>query len=417
MALANAATAVSTAVDQLLLAELDTAPVDVKAVLKTLKIAGSKLDAKIAAITHAADASGAFIGTGSRDTAEWLAKETGTSVGRNRNAAVLGQAMAKSGDLAAAISAGTISTDKANVVVVAAADETVSAELLDTVAELPINAVKPAVEQWRARQHPNREADVAASQKARRHLRFTGQADGMTRVEGLLDPQSATHVRTTLDAVTSQSAFDDTGRSRDQRSADALTQLCIAEAKGDITGGRSNAGLLVTARYETVVERATARGTTSLGTTLDASSVRQLACDAGMHRVITGPGSSILDFGHETRLVSSNMFSALVVRDQHCRWPGCTMRATWCDTHHIIEWAQGGATNLANAALFCHHHHHMSHQPGWTLTGTGNRIEIHHPDGSIEISKPPSVQPPCVGPIDRPSQPEPARQPAQLVFA
>jgi hypothetical protein len=70
MEFADAATAVSSAVDLL---DLDhtAQPVDVKAVLETLKIAGSKLDRTIAVLTHAADASGAFIGTGSRDTAKW----------------------------------------------------------------------------------------------------------------------------------------------------------------------------------------------------------------------------------------------------------------------------------------------------------------------------------------------------------
>ena len=126
-----------------------------------------------------------------------------------------------------------------------------------------------------------------------------------------------------------ESAFDNSNRTRDQRCADALVQLAKAASKGDITGGRSNAKVLVTSSYEMVCERATTRGRTHVGSTLDADSIRAMCCDAGMHRVITGPGSSILDFGHETRLVSENLFLALVARDQHCRWPGCTIRATW----------------------------------------------------------------------------------------
>jgi hypothetical protein len=84
MELADAATAVSSAVDLL---DLDhtAQPVDVKAVLKTLKIAGSKLDGKIAVLTHAADASGAIIGTGSRDTAKWSSEPIDSYGSDNRS--------------------------------------------------------------------------------------------------------------------------------------------------------------------------------------------------------------------------------------------------------------------------------------------------------------------------------------------
>lgn len=108
--------------------------------------------------------------------------------------------------------------------------------------------------------------------------------------------------------------------------------------------------------------------------------------------MITGPGSSILDFGHEARLVSDNLFLALVARDQHCRWPGCTIRATWCDAHHITEWADGGKTNEETCALMCNRHHTVTHQPGWTIIGNGHEFTIHHPDGSIETSRPPTVR-------------------------
>ena len=256
-----------------------------------------------------------------------------------------GEAMSKSDELAAAVESGRLSTDKANAAIGAAGDLAVDHELLDEIAAVPLAGVRPATESWRSRHDAERDQDVAASQRARRSLRLTGQADGMTRVEGMLDPESASIVRTTLDSIISASAFDDSHRTRDQRCADALAQLAKAASKGEIRGGRSNAKLLATVPFDTVVERAHHRGVTHAGPTLDADTVRRLACDAGIHRVITGPASSILDFGRETRLVSENLFLALVARDQHCRWPGCTIHATWCDAHHIVEWLDGGRTN------------------------------------------------------------------------
>lgn len=103
----------------------------------------------------------------------------------------------------------------------------------------------------------------------------------MSRVEGLLDPASAAIVRATLDGIMNQNAFDDTARTRDQRCADALAQLAHAAAKGEIKGGRSNTKLLATVPFETITERAAERGHTHVSATLDAATVRQLACDAG----------------------------------------------------------------------------------------------------------------------------------------
>ena len=349
-------------------------------------------------MTHAADAAGAFIGTGARDTAEWLGKQTGTSTRKNRTAAELGEAMAKSDELADAVTTGDLSTDQATTAVGAAGGETLDAEIVDAIADLPLTDIKSTVEDWRARTNPDRDTDIADTQRARRWLQLTDQPGGMTRVEGLLDPDSASIVRATLDGIINHSAFDGTNRTRDQRRADALTQLCHAASKGQLTGGRSNTKLIAMTPFETIVERAATRGITHVGPTLDPDTVRRLACDAGIHRLITGPGSSILDFGHENRLVSDNLFLALVARDRHCRWPGCTIRATWCDAHHIIHRADHGPTNDDNLVLLCHRHHQLSHQPGWTITGTGTELTVRNPDGTVEISRPPGAPPPATPP-------------------
>src|SRR5918911_831927 len=45
------------------------------------------------------------------------------------------------------------------------------------------------------------------------------------------------------------------------------------------------------------------------------------------------------------------LWSALVVRDRHCRFPGCDREPGWCEAHHVRHFAHGGATNLANLIL------------------------------------------------------------------
>jgi hypothetical protein len=35
--------------------------------------------------------------------------------------------------------------------------------------------------------------------------------------------------------------------------------------------------------------------------------------------------------------------------------------------HHLLPWAQGGATDLDNLVLICHRHHWLVHEGGWKL--------------------------------------------------
>lgn len=44
-------------------------------------------------------------------------------------------------------------------------------------------------------------------------------------------------------------------------------------------------------------------------------------------------------------------------RDWICRWPGCTVRAEYCDADHALNHADGGPTTPGNMILLCRHHH------------------------------------------------------------
>jgi hypothetical protein len=93
--------------------------------------------------------------------------------------------------------------------------------------------------------------------------------------------------------------------------------------------------------------------------------MQRLACDAGVHRVITDGRSTILDYGTTTRTVPAPLYNALIIRDHHCRFPGCDRPPEWCEAHHIRWVIHGGATSLDNLTLQCTRHHHLLHTPGW----------------------------------------------------
>jgi hypothetical protein len=47
-----------------------------------------------------------------------------------------------------------------------------------------------------------------------------------------------------------------------------------------------------------------------------------------------------------------------------------------------VHWPEGGSTDRDNCVLFCPHHHHVAHQPGWRLTFDGRTLRVFRPDGT-----------------------------------
>lgn len=108
-------------------------------------------------------------------------------------------------------------------------------------------------------------------------------------------------------------------------------------------------------------------GHTDTGARLSATAVRRLACDALILPAVLGTDGQVLDVGRAHRLVTPAIWSALVLRDRHCAFPGCTRMPLACDAHHIIHWADGGATSLDNLILLCRHHHTLTHHSPWQV--------------------------------------------------
>jgi hypothetical protein len=103
-------------------------------------------------------------------------------------------------------------------------------------------------------------------------------------------------------------------------------------------------------------------GSRATGELIDPASARRIACDAGIIPVVLGHHGEVLDQGAMERCFTLAQVRALWRRDQHCTFPGCDIPAAWCDAHHLIHWADGGPTDLSNAALLCARHHTIVHR-------------------------------------------------------
>lgn len=114
-------------------------------------------------------------------------------------------------------------------------------------------------------------------------------------------------------------------------------------------------------------------GSTASGTLLSPGDVRRLACDADIIPVVLGADGEVLDVGRAARLFTKGQRRALWHRDRGCTWPGCTSPAAWARAHHVIHWADGGRSDLSNAALLCQRHHTHVHDRRLVAT-------VHPPD-------------------------------------
>jgi uncharacterized protein DUF222/HNH endonuclease len=111
-----------------------------------------------------------------------------------------------------------------------------------------------------------------------------------------------------------------------------------------------------------------------------------------------------LDVGAATPAVPGHLRRAVITRDRHCAFPGCTQPPPACQGHHLRPRADGGPTRLDNLVLLCTFHHLTAvHQWGWNLTlCSDGTVTARSPDGERTLH---SHGPPT------PASPDPRRKP------
>jgi len=237
--------------------------------------------------------------------------------------------------------------------------------LVETAMSQSMAATHQALEYWK--QHVDREAAEADREHLhrRRHLHVSPALGGMVRVDGELDPVGGKTVLLALRNLTDHLNLESgDGRTPGQRRADALVEMCsdhLMHGDTSETGG-SRPGMVVTVALDVLQGSSVQPCELEDGTVISPETARRIACDAGVSRVLTKGDSEILDVGRTTRSVPAALRRALALRDKGCTHPGCTRPHHWCDAHHIVHWADGGETSLANLVLLCRRHHRMAHE-------------------------------------------------------
>jgi hypothetical protein len=220
-----------------------------------------------------------------------------------------------------------------------------------------------------------------------RRLRISQLPNGMHSIDGVLDPVGGAALKTALDSLARRLGSDDK-RCYRQRMADALAELthhALDEGRLPRRGGvRPHINVTTTLgglRNEIGAGPAEVEHTLPVSTrTLD-----RLACDSSVSRVLRA-GSTVIDVGKATRVVSGPTRRALKARDRHCRWPGCDRPISWTNPHHIVFVSQGGETNLPNLVSLCHHHHRMVHEGGWQLVRADADLRFIPPERTVSLA-------------------------------
>ncbi len=270
-------------------------------------------------------------------------------------------------------------------------------ELLAAAANLDVPTFAKRAAAWAAAQDSDGCEASFAAVRARRYLRLI-ERDGGTRLDGFVDTVVGATFRTALEALTPEPAVDDE-RSPDQRSADALATLAehALDAGADKIGAqiRPHLSLLVPGEAWVASRRGRSQtagsgeglGVVAMpelddGTVLPLSELQRLACDCEITRLVLDADGVPLDVGQTERTYSKGLRRAVLVRDGHCQWPGCTLRASWCEVHHIEWFSRGGATSIENGLTLCVFHHHEVHRRHITITPITGGHAFARTDGS-----------------------------------
>ncbi len=229
-------------------------------------------------------------------------------------------------------------------------------------ARLARTARKPTVEDAQRR----REA---------RHLRMWWQADrGMLAFRGELADLDGALFEATINRLVDRMkpAKGEPWDTREHRGADALVELCTRFGDVESPVTRSRPLLIVEVPLTGPAEVA--------GIPLPDAMVESLRAQAAVEPVIVDETGVPITVGARSAALSAKITRAVMLRDGHCRWPGCDRR-TGLQVHHLVPRSWGGADHLANLAAVCagggtdHHARLVPHGP-WVLTGNPNQ-----PDG------------------------------------
>jgi hypothetical protein len=239
-------------------------------------------------------------------------------------------------------------------------------------------------------------ADRESALRDKRFLRLTPLPDGMTRITGLLDPESAALITDAVDRVTMprrggvrfvdlaeqqrSARIESDPRSTDQLAVDALVQVFRVAATiddGSIFGCKAPA-VRVHVRLADL-RRGSGAGVVEGQTAgISVGTVHRFVCAGGVVPILFDDDGRAINVGRTQRLFTERQRIAIAARDGGCLIPGCDRPPSWTEAHHIDEWdAHGGRTDVDDGVALCRHHHMWVHDGERRIVHDRGRYRLH----------------------------------------
>ncbi len=163
-------------------------------------------------------------------------------------------------------------------------------------------------------------------------------------------------------------------RSMDQIRADLFADMILTGAPTGHGDGLEN----ITAQVQITIPALTLLGHSKQPAILAGhgpiglDTAKRLAVNApGWDRVLTHPSTGE-PVAVDRYRPTAELRRFLAVRDEHCRFPGCTRPPWHCDDDHTIDAALGGPTSDDNLGNGCRPHHIVKHHTLWTVEQIGH---------------------------------------------
>ncbi|MDO5032890.1 HNH endonuclease signature motif containing protein [Corynebacterium sp.] len=189
-------------------------------------------------------------------------------------------------------------------------------------------------------------------------------ADGGVRINGYLDSAAAAQLKAAfapgkVKETTSRNVEgEEDTRTMPQRNADHLTEILQQFMQSTYSPSTGVGSILITATIEEL-ENVTAesRFPTNVGIALSPLDILRLGLARFDCFAVVDSKGHLLNVGRASRTANFWQRIALAASQLVCAGEDCDKPIAECDMHHLIAWASGGATNIANLAALCRGHH------------------------------------------------------------
>jgi Domain of unknown function (DUF222) len=374
--------------------------------LLLLTQARSQLDELLMRVLRHAESVGVGSDLGAT-TVNWWAHSSRLPRAEAHRTARLAEAMERHHAVAAALAAGHVHTDQAQVIVDAVDDlpddieswvaPAATAFLMDRAAEHDAKALRvlgrrvlevidPATaDAEEARRLAAEEADARATAFLTLVDDGHGRAHGRFSIPTLHGEMLRRHLLATVfgspttvgEASSAEKPGTDSRSSRPaaeklltrHRMGLAFLDYLETRPEGSLpSAGGVPATVVVTMQLETLLG---GLGAASLdtGPRISASEARRLACRAGIIPMVLAGPSVVLDAGRKRRFHSETQRIAMGIRDNGCTAAGCDAPPSLTQAHHDqVAWSRGGGTSVEKGRLLCPRHHRLVHDPAYQHT-------------------------------------------------